>query len=47
MMAYDILTDHVDDYLEMSGSQIIKCVKRFAVAMVVVFGPKFLRAPTA
>jgi hypothetical protein len=47
MMAYDIQTDHVDDYLEMSGSQIIKCVKRFEVAMVVVFGPKFLREPTA
>jgi hypothetical protein len=42
MLAYGI---PVDDHLAMGESQVIKCVKRFAVAMVKVFGEVYLRAP--
>jgi hypothetical protein len=45
MMVYGIPTDLVNDHLAMSESQSIKYVKRFAVLMVEVFGPEFLRAP--
>ena len=39
-LAYGIPADLVDDHLAMSESQSIKCVKRFAVAVVEVFGPE-------
>jgi hypothetical protein len=47
MMAYGIPADLVDDHLAMGESQAIKCVKRFAVAIVKVFGEVYLRAPNA
>ena len=45
MLAYGILADLVDDHLAMGESQAIKCVKRFAVAIVKVFGEVYWRAP--
>jgi hypothetical protein len=47
MLAYDIPADLVDDHLAMSGSQAIKCVKRFATAIVRVFGEEYSRVPNA
>ena len=47
MLAYGIPADLVDDHLAMSESQAIECVKRFAVAIVRVFGATYLRAPNA
>ena len=47
MMAYGIPADLVDDHLAMGESQAIKCVKRFAVTVVRVFGEEYLRAPNA
>lgn len=47
MMAYGIPADLVDDHLAMGESQAIKCVKRFAVGIVRVFGEEYLRAPNA
>jgi hypothetical protein len=47
MMAYGIPADLVDDHLAMGESQAIKCVKRFAVAIVQVFGEEYLRSPNA
>jgi hypothetical protein len=47
MMAYGIPADLVDDHLAMGESTSIECVKRFAVAVVEVFGPEYLRAPNA
>ena len=47
IMAYGIPADLVDDHLAMGESQAIKCVKRFAVAVVRVFGEKYLRSPNA
>jgi hypothetical protein len=43
MMAYGIPADLVDDHLAMGESQAIKCVKRFVVAIVQVFGEEYLR----
>nr|XP_051221798.1 uncharacterized protein LOC127340060 [Lolium perenne] len=45
MLAYGIPADLVDDRLAMGESQAIKCVKRFAVTMVKVFGEVYLRVP--
>jgi hypothetical protein len=47
MLAYGIPADLVDDHLAMGKSQAIMCVKRFAVGIVQVFDPKYLRAPNA
>ena len=47
MLAYGIPADLVDDNLAMGESQSIKCVKRFTVAIVEVFGPEYLRSPNA
>ena len=47
MLAYGIPADLVDDHLAMGESQAIMCVKRFAVGIVQVFGPEYLRAPNA
>ena len=45
ILAYGIPADLVDDHLAMGESQAIMCVKRFAVGIVQVFGPEYLRAP--
>ena len=45
MLAYGIPADLVDDHLAMGESQAIMCVKRFAVGIVQVFGPEYLRTP--
>ncbi|KAI4973986.1 hypothetical protein ZWY2020_041767 [Hordeum vulgare] len=47
MLAYGIPADLVDDHLAMGESQVIMCVKRFAVGIVQVFGEEYLRSPTA
>uniref|UniRef100_A0A453CWJ5 Uncharacterized protein n=1 Tax=Aegilops tauschii subsp. strangulata TaxID=200361 RepID=A0A453CWJ5_AEGTS len=47
MLAYGIPADLVDDHLAMGENQAIMCVKRFAVGIVQVFGPEYLRAPNA
>jgi hypothetical protein len=47
MLAYGIPADLIDDHLAMGESTSILCVKRFAVAIVNVFGSTYLRAPNA
>ena len=47
MLAYGIPADLIDDHLAMGESTAIMCVKRFAVAIVQVFGATYLRAPNA
>ena len=46
MLAYGIPADLVDDNLAMGESTAIKCVKRFVVAIVQLYGSTYLRAPT-
>jgi hypothetical protein len=47
MLAYGIPADLIDDHLSMGESTSIFCVKRFAVAIVNIFGSTYLRAPNA
>jgi hypothetical protein len=47
MLAYGIPADLIDDHLAMGESTAIKCVKRFVVAIVQVYGATYLRAPNA
>jgi hypothetical protein len=47
MLAYGIPADLIDDHLAMGESTSILCVKRFALAIVSVFGSTYLRAPNA
>jgi hypothetical protein len=44
MLAYGIPADPIDDNLAMGESIDMMCVKRFAVAIVNVFGSTYLRA---
>jgi hypothetical protein len=44
MLAYGIPTNLVDDNLAMGESTVIMCVKRFAIAIVHIFGSTYLRA---
>lgn len=45
MLASGISNDLVEYHLAMGESQAIKCVNRFVVEMVKVFGEVYLRAP--
>jgi hypothetical protein len=47
MLAYGIPADLIDVHLAMGESTSISCVKRFALAIVNVFGSTYLRAPNA
>ena len=47
MMAYGVPADYIDDNLAMAESTAIFYVKQFAMTMVEVFGPQYLRAPNA
>jgi hypothetical protein len=47
MSSYDISAELVDDNLAMGESTAIMCVKRFAVAIVYIFGSSYLRAPNS
>ncbi|KAK1644785.1 hypothetical protein QYE76_062590 [Lolium multiflorum] len=47
MIAYGILNDLIDDHMDMSVSQSIKCVKLFEMDIVEVFGSDISRATIA
>ncbi|EMS61217.1 hypothetical protein TRIUR3_16734 [Triticum urartu] len=47
IMAYGVPADYIDDNLAMAESTSIFYVKQFAITMVEVFGPQYLRAPNA
>lgn len=47
MMAYCVPAGFIDDNLAMADHTSIFYVKRFAKAMVEVFGSEYLRAPNA
>jgi hypothetical protein len=46
MLAYGSPADSLDEYLRMSESQILKCLRRFCKAVIMVFGEEHLRKPT-
>jgi hypothetical protein len=45
MIAYGVPEDGTDDYVHVGESIALKCLRRFAVAVVEVFGPQYLRLP--
>ena len=47
MLAYGIPADLADDHLATGESQAIKCIMRFAIGIVQVFGLEYLRTPNA
>ena len=47
LLAYGAPADSQDDYLRMSESTAIECLNRYCSAVVEVFGPTYLRSPTA
>jgi hypothetical protein len=47
MMAYGVPADFIEDNLALQESTSIFYVKKFALTMVEVFGPQYLRAPNA
>ena len=47
LLAYGAPADAGDDYLRMGESTAIECLNNFCRAVVVVFGPNYLRPPNA
>ncbi|KAJ9544054.1 hypothetical protein OSB04_023761 [Centaurea solstitialis] len=45
LLAYGVLADYVDEYVQIGESTAIESLKRFVVAIVEVFGDEYLRSP--
>jgi hypothetical protein len=45
-LAYGTSADAVDEYVQIGESTARKCLNRFCVAVVAIFGDKYLRKPT-
>jgi hypothetical protein len=43
MIAYGVAVDVADDYVRVDESTALKCLRRFAVAVIEVFRPEYLR----
>ncbi|XP_042472420.1 uncharacterized protein LOC122055094 [Zingiber officinale] len=42
-LAYEVLTDHLDEYLHMGESTVIRCLFKFCKYVVEIFGDRYLR----
>ena len=47
MLAYGVPGDLIDEYVRMSESTCLDSLYKFCKAVIVVFGPEYLREPTA
>ena len=45
ILAYGITADCVDEYLKIGASTILKCMKKFCLAVIQVFGDEYLQKP--
>ncbi|XP_020266242.1 uncharacterized protein LOC109841706 [Asparagus officinalis] len=46
-LAYGILADYVDEYVQIGESTAIKSLKKFVITVVEVFGVEYLRTPNS
>ena len=47
MLAYGVPGDLIDEYVRMSESTCLESLYKFCKAVIAVFGPEYLREPTA
>ena len=45
MLAYGVPGDLIDEYVRMSESTCLESLYKFCKAVIVVFGPEYLRGP--
>nr|GEX42112.1 hypothetical protein [Tanacetum cinerariifolium] len=45
-LAYDIVPDALDEYLQMGNATSRQCLERFYTSLIQIFRPEFLRKPT-
>jgi hypothetical protein len=45
MIAYGVTADATDDYIRIRESTALESLRRFVIAVVKVFGPKYMRLP--
>jgi hypothetical protein len=45
MIANGVTADATDEYVRVGESTALECLRKFAVAVVEVFGPEYLRLP--
>jgi hypothetical protein len=45
MLSYGVPTDFMDQYIRIGESTVIESLRRFVIALVEVFGEKYLRSP--
>jgi hypothetical protein len=47
MIAYEVPADAIDDYVCVGESTTLKYLRRFAIVVVELFGPQYLRLPSS
>lgn len=45
MLAYRVVADDTDDYINIGGSTTLESLRRFATTVVQIFGSKYMRLP--
>ncbi|XP_028085427.1 uncharacterized protein LOC114286459 [Camellia sinensis] len=46
MLAYEVVVDAIDDYVQIGESTTIKSLKHFCNSIIEIFGPEYLRSPS-
>ncbi|CAN0916005.1 hypothetical protein LINGRAHAP2_LOCUS29464 [Linum grandiflorum] len=46
MLAYGCSADSLDKYCRMGESTTLECLRKFCTAIITIYGPQYLRAPT-
>ncbi|CAN0913302.1 hypothetical protein LINGRAHAP2_LOCUS27840 [Linum grandiflorum] len=46
MLEYGCSTDSLDEYCRIGESTTLECLRKFCTAIITIYGPRYLRAPT-